>query len=78
MTRSLTQIDVLRYVYNETNTEMDEKIHQEILTNEDVADEFVQISGAKALLDKCKYSASEKTLQNILAYSKSQLKESAN
>ena len=78
MTRSLTQIDVLRYVYNETNKEMDEKIHQAILTNDDVADEFVQISEAKALLNKCEYKASEKTLQNILAYSKSQLKESAN
>ena len=78
MTRNLTQIDVLRYVYNETNKEMDEKVHQAVLTNDLVADEFVQISEAKSLLDKCKYSASEKTLKNILEYSKLQLKESAN
>ena len=73
MTTNLTQFNVLRYVYDETNEKMDKEIHERILTNEKVADEFVQISEAKALLDKCSYNASENTLNNILKYSKSQL-----
>ena len=77
MIRSLTPIDVLRYVYNETSDKEDKKMQEALVTNESLSDEFVELSKAKALLDKCSYSASDKTLQNILNYSKSQMKESA-
>ena len=77
MIRTLTQFDVLRYVYGETNEKVNQTVHEDILTNDAIADEFVNLSEAKALLDKCTYSASEKTLSRILAYSKSQVKESA-
>ena len=77
MTRNLTPIDVLRYVYNETSEIEDKKMQEELLTNEALSDEFICMSEAKTLLNKCNYSASNQTLQNILNYSKSQLKESA-
>lgn len=77
MIRNLTQIDVLRYVYNETSAQEDKKMQEALVTNDSLSDEFVELSEAKAILNKCMYSASEKTLQRILNYSKSQLKESA-
>ena len=73
MTTNLTQFNVLRYVYDETNETMDKKIHESILTDEKIADEFVLITEAKELLDRCQYNASKNTLKNILEYSKSQL-----
>jgi hypothetical protein len=77
MTTSLTQINVLHYVYNETNTHEEKLIQEAILTNDQIADDFVNFTEAKKMLDKCSYSASEKTLQNILMYAKSKQKESA-
>ena len=74
MITNLTQFNVLRYVYNETtNNNTDDKIHAAILTDEKIANEFFELSDAKAILDKCEYSASTKTLENILNYSKSKL-----
>lgn len=73
MITSLTQFNVLRYVYNETNDKTDKEIQQAILTDEKIADEFFELSDAKTILDKCAYSASPKTLENILNYSKSKL-----
>jgi hypothetical protein len=77
MITNLTQIDVLRYVYNETSEKQDKEIHEAILTHETTADDFVALSEAKIILDKGMYSASERTLNNILNYSKSRIKESA-
>ena len=77
MIRSLTQFNVLGYVYNETNEDESQKTMQAMVANEELADEFIQLSEAKELLDKCSYSASEKTLNRILDYSKSQMTESA-
>lgn len=77
MITNLTQIDVLRYVYNETSKKQDKEIHEAILTNENTADDFIALSEAKIILDKGMYSASENTLNNILKYSKSRITESA-
>ncbi len=77
MTRSLTQNDVLRYVYNETNDDTNTKIEKELYKNTKFTDDFIELSETKCLLDNCKYNASKHTLDNILSYSKSQLKESA-
>jgi hypothetical protein len=78
MTRNFTQADVLRYVYGETNEKEDKKIKDLILTNEQVADDFVFLSETKAMLNKVEYSASEKTIANILNYAKSQIVTSKN
>jgi anti-sigma factor RsiW len=77
MKRSLTPTDILRYVYGETNEKEEQEVKNAILTNDKFADEFINISESKALLDRGMYSASAQTIQNILNYSKSQLRESA-
>jgi hypothetical protein len=77
MITNLTQINVLHYVYNETNTHEEKIIQEAILTNDQIADDFVTFTETKKMLDKCTYSASDKTLQNILMYAKSKQKESA-
>ncbi len=76
MITSLTQTDVLRYVYSNTDHQEDKAVYEAILKNEQVADEFVLLSEAKTLLAKCSYSASKNTLQNILEYASSKKTQS--
>ena len=77
MTKTSTPSDVLRYAYNETSKNEGNTIFESILKEDKLADEFVEISEAQCLLDECKYEASEPTLNKILEYSRSQVKESA-
>ncbi len=76
MITSLTQTDVLRYVYSNTDHQEDKTVYEAILKNEQIANEFVLLSEAKTLLAKCSYSASNNTLQNILEYASSKKRQS--
>lgn len=77
MIRNLTPFNVLGYVYNDLDKKDSEKVMTAMIANENLADEFIELSEAKELLDKCSYSASQVTLNRILDYSKSQMTESA-
>jgi len=77
MIRSLTQSNVVKYIYNENTKDESQKMMQALVADENLADEFIELSETKELLDNCKYNASEETLSRILEYSKSQLRESA-
>lgn len=77
MIKTSTPSDVLQYAYNEASNSKGDKIFESILQNDNLANEFVAISEAQSLLDECQYNASEMTLNNILEYSRSQIRESA-
>lgn len=77
MTKTSTLSDVLHYAYNETSKNEGNQIFESILKDDMLADEFVEISEAQSLLDQCKYNASTSTLNKILEYSSSLIKESA-
>lgn len=78
MIKTLTQVDIVKYVYDETTIQQNQLILEAAVTNDAVADELIGISEAKELLDHCLYSTSPSTLNRILEYSKRMTSESAN
>lgn len=77
MIRTITQNDVLRYTYNETSQLENEQIQNDILINDDLSDTFYQVSETKSILDSISLEPSKKSIDAILAYSRSTNLQSA-
>jgi len=77
MIKNLTQSDILGYVYNDVQGNQSDRVLEAIVLEEKLTNDFIELSEAKELLNKCTYSASSTTLDSILQYSKSQITESA-
>lgn len=71
MTKTFTQDDVIRYIYNETTAEENLAIAQALITDEMLMDEYKQLSASIDSLNSTMLEPSEKTITNILNYSKS-------
>ncbi len=71
MTKTFTQDDVIRYIYNETTAEETEAIAQALITDEMLMDEYKQLSASIDSLNSAMLEPSEKVITNILNYSKS-------
>ena len=70
MIKTLTQHDVVRYIYNETDKSENLTIEKEIVCNDNTADEFYQLTESKRTLDEGLYTPSQKSIDNILSFSK--------
>lgn len=70
MIKTLTQHDVVRYLYNETDKSENQTIEKDIVCNEKTADEFYQLSASKRTLEEGLYTPSQKSIDNILSFSK--------
>lgn len=71
MTKTFTQDDVIRYVYNET-TELEKKeLEKALICDLELQDKYKELVAMKQQLDKGMKRPSDKVVDNILNYSKS-------
>jgi hypothetical protein len=71
MTKTFTRNDVIRYVYNELNTKENKAIELAMLLDQDLAEEFYELSKVKRTLNRIVKEPSKRVIDNILNYSKS-------
>ena len=71
MIKTFTQNDLVRYIYKETSLEESSEIEIAMLFDEQLADTYAEISSVVSDLDGALKSPSDKTIDNIISYSKS-------
>ena len=71
MTKTFTQDDVIRYIYNETSIEESLEIEQAMLCDAELQSWYKQFSITKSQIDAANKIPSDNALRNILNYSKS-------
>jgi hypothetical protein len=71
MTKTFTRNDVIRYAYNELNTKENKEIELAMLCDQDLADQFYELSKLKRSLNEIVKEPSKRVVDNILNYSKS-------
>ena len=71
MTKTFTQDDVIRYLYQETSERENKEIEKELLCNAELQDIYKQLKGIVKNLDGTLMKPSEKVFENIMNYSKS-------
>ncbi|RLD25200.1 MAG: hypothetical protein DRI71_00255 [Bacteroidetes bacterium] len=52
MTKTFTQNDLIRYIYNETSHEESSEIQQALLCDGSLQEEYKSLSGVKSMLDE--------------------------
>jgi hypothetical protein len=67
MIKTLTEHDVLKFVYEKTSNP---SLENEITINDNLLNEFVELEKAKGLLDALSLEPSKSTIDSILNYSK--------
>ncbi|MFQ3214583.1 MAG: hypothetical protein ACJAT1_000352 [Marivirga sp.] len=70
MTKTFTHDDLIRYVYNETTNEENHEIKEAIACDAVLMEQYGELRKLKAQLDGSMKTPSEKTINNILEYSK--------
>jgi hypothetical protein len=71
MTQTCTPNDVIQYAYNELNTADNSKIESLFLHDEQALAFYLDCIDIKAALNTIKMEPSQRTLDHILAYSRS-------
>lgn len=67
MIKTITEHDVLKFVYEKTSNSV---IENEITKNDNLLDEFVELEKAKGLLDMLSLEPSKASIHSILNYAK--------
>jgi hypothetical protein len=70
MTKTFTQNDVIRFFYNEVTEEEKSEIQTAMLFDNDLTDYYYELIQMEAALNKVKKQPSDKTIENILNYSR--------
>jgi hypothetical protein len=71
MTKTFTQNDIIRFVYEETQTTSEiESVHNAIWKDSDMQDFYYEVSEIRNSLGQLKLEPSERVTQNILNYSR--------
>ncbi|MFN6946678.1 MAG: hypothetical protein ACK4ND_17145 [Cytophagaceae bacterium] len=70
MTRTFTQNDVLRFVYNEVNLQEKEEIHNAILMDSGLLEFYYEMSEIRNEMKALKREPSDRAMENILNYSR--------
>lgn len=71
MTKTSTQNDLIRFLYDETRKEESEQLKQDLLLDNELLEEFNQFVTVKRALGELSYEPSKDSINNILDYSKS-------
>lgn len=71
MTKTSTQNDLIRFLYDETSKEESEQLQNALICEGDLLDEFNQLASTKAMLSGLLYEPSKESVNTILDYSKS-------
>lgn len=71
MTKTFTQDDVVRYLYNEIPQNEKSQFEETLICDSSLLDLFHELSAVKRQLDGFIKSPSDRVIENILDYSKS-------
>lgn len=71
MTKTFTQNDVIRYFYNEVTTQEKQDIENALIWDNALADYYQELVQMNRSLNKIKKQPSDRTIENILNFSKS-------
>lgn len=71
MTKTFTQDDVIRYIYNELSASELEEIQQAILCDSVLENMYKELNTLKKQLEKSMKKPSDKTIESIMSYSNS-------
>ncbi|MEZ0487727.1 hypothetical protein [Fibrella aquatica] len=69
MTKTFTQDDVIRYVYEETSEEENLLIEEALMTEPELMGFFLDTLELRALMDKIERAPRSSTVESILSYS---------
>jgi len=70
MITTFTNNDVIRYVYEETTAEENLLIEEALVTEPDLMTFYLDVLEVKLLMNKIERQPSQRSIQNILDYSK--------
>ncbi|MDN5204404.1 hypothetical protein QQ008_23630 [Fulvivirgaceae bacterium BMA10] len=70
MIKTFTQNDLIRYYYNEMSEEEKTEIENALVIDPNLMEEYREISTTARLINEVEVSPSERTISNILSYSK--------
>lgn len=71
MTKTSTQNDLIRFLYDETRKSESEQLKQDLLCNSELLEEFNEFVTVTRALSELKYEPSKESINSILDYSKS-------
>ena len=71
MTKTFTQNDLVRYIYQETTNEENIEIEKALLFNEQLSADHAELSAIVGALDQCEKQPSDQIIDAVLGYSKS-------
>ena len=71
MTKTFTQNDLLRYIYQETNEQEKKDIEEALLFDNDLFEAYREIAEVTEELNRIDLCPSDEVIQKILNYSKS-------
>lgn len=71
MIQTFTQLDLIRFIYNEITTEQHREIELALLCDNELMEEYKSLKSTVNELTKVSYNPSNSTIETILNYSKS-------
>lgn len=71
MIQTFTQLDLIRFIYNETTIEQHREIELTLLCNNELMEEYKSLKSTVHALAEVTYNPSNSTIETILNYSKS-------
>ncbi len=71
MIKTFTQDELVRYIYKETTNEENIEIEKALLFDEQLADEYAELSDVVRSIDQSQKEPSDRVIDKILSYSRS-------
>ncbi len=71
MIQTCTQLDLIRFIYNEITSEQHREVELALLCDNKLMEEYKSLKSTADELTKVSYSPSNSTIEKILNYSKS-------
>lgn len=70
MIKTFTQLDLIRFIYNEISTEQHREIELTLLCDNELMEEYKSLKSTINTLTEVSYNPSNSTIDTILKYSK--------
>ena len=71
MIKTFTQLDLIRFIYNEISTEQHREIELTLLCDNELMEEYKSLKSTINTLTEVSYDPSNSTIDTVLNYSKS-------
>lgn len=71
MIKTFTQDELVRYIYKETTNEENIEIEKALLFDEQLADEYAELSDVVRSIEQSQKEPSDRVIDKILSYSRS-------